>query len=273
MSAPAGTPRTVVVLGGASDIGGAILAALVARGTRGVVLAGRHPEQLEAAAAPLRAAGATVETTAFDAEQVDTHEAAVAQAFERARAISGGATSGGATSGGATSGGVDLVLIAFGLIDEVSVLDETPATAGHVAIVTFAGAVSSGLAAAQQLAAQGHGTLVVLSSLAGQRSRPSILPYGAAKAGLDAFTDGLEEALAGSGVRVVSVRPGWVRTRMTAGRRSAPFATSPERVASDVLRGLDAGARVVWSPRVVGLLAPIIRWMPRGVFRIVARSR
>ncbi|MGE3856310.1 MAG: SDR family NAD(P)-dependent oxidoreductase [Dehalococcoidia bacterium] len=256
-----GTPRTVVILGGASDIGVAIARGLVGRGARAIVLAGRHPERLEAAAAPLRAAGATVETTPFDAEDVDTHEAAVAAAFERARAISGDAA------------GVDLVLIAFGRIDEVSVLEETPATAGHIAAVNFAGAVAGGLAAAQQLAAQGHGTLVVLSSLAGQRSRPSILPYGAAKAGLDAFTDGLAEALRGSGVRVVSVRPGWVRTRMTAGRRSAPFATSPERVASDVLRGLDAGKRVIWSPRVLRLVAPIIRFLPRGVFRVVARSR
>ena len=258
MTAP-GHPRTVLILGGGSDIGLAIAHALIARGSRAFILAGRRPEVLEAPAAALRDAGATdVEVIAFDAEQVDTHEAVVTQAFERARGI---------------SGDIDLALIAFGLIDEVAVLDETPTAAGHVAMVNFAGAVSSGLAAAQQLAAQGHGTLVVLSSLAGQRSRPSILPYGAAKAGLDAFTSGLDEALRGSGVRVVSVRPGWVRTRMTANRRSAPFATSPERVASDVLRGLDRGDRVVWTPRLLRLVAPMLRLIPRGVFRLLARSR
>lgn len=259
MTSPLGHPRTVLILGGGSDIAFAIARALIARGTGAFVLAGRYPDVIEARAAALRAAGATaVEVAAFDAEQIDAHEAIVAQAFQRARAI---------------SGDVDLALIAFGLIDEASVLDETPAAAGHVAMVNFAGAVSSGLAVAQQLSAQGHGTLVVLSSLAGQRSRPSILPYGAAKAGLDAFTSGLEEALRGSGVRVVSVRPGWVRTRMTANRRSAPFATSPERVASDVLRGLDRGDRVVWTPRLLRLVAPILRLMPRGVFRLLARSR
>ena len=258
MTTATGHPRTVLVLGGGSEIGLAIVHALVARGTRGVVLAVRRPEALDVAVAALRAAGAAVDVVPFDAEQVDTHEAAVARAFDRARA---------------TSGDVDLALIAFGLIDEVTVLDETPAAAGHVAMVNFAGAVSSGLAVAQQLARQGHGALVVLSSLSGQRSRPSILPYGAAKAGLDAFTDGLDEALRGTGVRVVSVRPGWVRTRMTANRRSAPFATSPERVASDVLRGLDRGSRVVWSPRVLRYVAPILRFMPRGVFRLMARSR
>jgi decaprenylphospho-beta-D-erythro-pentofuranosid-2-ulose 2-reductase len=254
----AGHPRTVLVLGGGSEIGLAIVRALIARGTQGVVLAVRHPEALDAAVAALRVAGASVDVIQFDAEQVDAHEVAVARAFERVRAI---------------AGDVDLALIAFGLLDELSVLDETPAAAGHVAMVNFAGAVSSGLAVAQQLARQGHGTLVVLSSLAGQRSRPSILPYGAAKAGLDAFTDGLDEALRGTGVRVVSVRPGWVRTRMTANRRSAPFATSPERVASDVLYGLDRGSRVVWSPWVLRYAAPILRFMPRGVFRLVARSR
>jgi decaprenylphospho-beta-D-erythro-pentofuranosid-2-ulose 2-reductase len=251
-------PRTVVILGGGSDIGLAIAHALVARGARAFVLAGRRPEVLEPGAQALRAIGATVEVVSFEAEQVDTHEAAVAHAFERAHAL---------------GGDVDLVLIAFGLLDAAPVMEETPAEAGHVAMVNFAGAVSSGLAAAQQLAGQGRGTLVVLSSLAGQRSRPSILPYGAAKAGLDAFTDGLDEALRGRGVRVVSVRPGWVRTKMTAGLRSAPLATSPERVARDVLRGLDRGARVVWSPGLLRFAAPILRFMPRGVFRLMARSR
>ena len=251
-------PRTILVLGGGSEIGLAIARALVARGTQGVVLAARRPEAIETPAAALRAAGATVEVVPFDAEQPETHEATVADAFERARAV---------------SGDVDLVLLAFGLIDEVPVMEETPAFAGRIAVVNFAGAVSSGLAAAQQLAAQGHGTIVALSSLAGQRSRPSILPYGAAKAGLDAFTDGLDEALRGSGVRVVSVRPGWVRTRMTATRRSAPFATSAERVAADVVRGLERGSRVIWSPGILRFVAPILRFMPRGVFRLVARSR
>ena len=246
-------PRSVLVLGGGSDIGLAIARALVTRGARAVILAARHPEALDAPTATLRAMGAPgveVETIAFDAEQIDTHEAIVASAFTR---------------------NIDVAILAFGLIDQRTVLDESPAEAGHVAAVNFAGAVSSGLAVAQQMRAQGHGTLLVLSSLAGQRARPAMAPYAASKAGLDAFTDALREALRGSGVRVVSVRPGWVRTKMTTARASMLFAVTPERVADDVLHGLDRGSYTVWSPGVMRYVAIGIRWTPRGLFNAVSR--
>ncbi len=258
MTDATGRPRTVLVLGGGSDIGLAITHALVARSARGVILAARDTGRLDVPATALRSAGAAVETIEFDAELVDTHEQVVAHAFERARAL---------------TGDVDIAILAFGLIDEAPILEETPASAGHVAMVNFAGVVSSGLAVAQQMAAQGYGTIVVLSSLAGQRARPSLLPYAAAKAGVDAFADGLDEALLGTGVRVMTVRPGWVRSRMTEHRRSAPFATSPERVASDVLRGLDRGARVVWSPGVMRLVGAIVHYLPRPLFRLLLGSR
>lgn len=251
-------PRAVLVLGGGSDIGLTIAHALVARGARCVILAARRPESLDAPAAALRALGAAVEVIAFDAEQIATHEAAVAHAFDRARAL---------------GADIDVAVLAFGLIDERPVLDESPEAAGRVAIVNFAGAVSSGLAVAQQLSAHGHGTIVVLSSLAGQRARPSILAYASAKAGLDAFADGLDEALHDRGVRVMTVRPGWVQTKMIAGRRSAPFATTPARVAADVMQGLDRGARVVWTPGVMRYVAGVIRFLPRRLFRFAARWR
>lgn len=222
------------------------------------MLAARRPEDLEDTLTALRAAGTAAEAIAFDAEQIDTHEAVVAHAFDRARAL---------------AGDVDVVILAFGVLDERPVMQESPAHAGYLAVVNYAGAVSSGLAVAQQLAAQGHGTLIVMSSLAGQRPRPSILPYGSAKTGLDAFADGLDEALHGSGARVMTVRPGFVRTKMIAGRRRAPFATTAERVASDVLRGLDRGTRVVWTPPIMRYVALGLRIVPRALFRLVARGR
>ncbi|MFA7248369.1 MAG: SDR family NAD(P)-dependent oxidoreductase [Dehalococcoidia bacterium] len=258
MSDATGRPRSVVVLGGGSEIGLAIARALAERGARAVVLAARRPEALEAPLAALRAAGAVAEAVPFDAEHIATHEAAVGRAFERARAL---------------GGDVDVAVVAFGLLDDQRTIDESPERAGRVAVVNYAGAVSSGLAAAQRMRAQGHGTLVVISSMAGQRPRPSNVPYASAKAGLDAFADGLGEALRGTGVRVMTVRPGMVRTRMTAGIARQPLAVSPERVAADVLRGLDRGARVVWTPRAMVLIAAAIRWAPRALFRIVARSR
>lgn len=253
----AGYPRSVLVLGGGSDLGLAITRALVARGARSVILAARHPDALDEEVTSLRAAGTTVETIPFDAEQVDTHESVVATAFEQARGA---------------GDDIDFAIVAFGLIDQRSVLDESPAEAGHVAIVNYAGAVSSSLAVAQLMRVQGHGTLVVLSSAAGQRARPNMAPYASAKAGLDAFADALDEALHGTGVRVVTVRPGWVHTKMTTGRGRLWLATTPERVATDVLRGLDRGARVVWSPTVIRYVALAARWAPRVLLGAASRA-
>lgn len=258
MTDATGRPGSVIVLGGGSEIGLAIARALAARGARAVVLATRRPEAVEAPLASLRAAGAAAEAIHFDAEEIATHEAVVAQAFERARHL---------------GGDVDVVVIAFGALDRVAAIEEAPADAGRVAVVNFAGAVSSGLAAAQQLRQQGHGTLVVLSSVAGQRARASGAPYAAAKAGLDAFTAGLDRALAGSGARTMGVRPGYVRTRMTAEIRPRPLSIDAERVAADVLHGLDRGSRIVWTPGVMRLVAAAIRCMPEWLFRIAARSR
>ena len=93
------------------------------------------------------------------------------------------------------------------------------------------------------LRGQGHGRILVLSSVAGYRVRRSNFVYGAAKAGLDGFAKGLGEAVRGTGVSVHVVRPGFVRTKMTEGRPAAPFAVGPDRVAEDVVRGLERDRR------------------------------
>src|SRR5581483_3766416 len=121
--------------------------------------------------------------------------------------------------------------------------------------VNFRAAVSLGIPVAQRLRAQGHGTIVVLSSVAGERARRDNFVYGASKAGLDAFFQGLADSLVGSGVQVVVVRPGFVHTRMTAGRPPAPFSTTPDRVAADIVRGVGRGSVTVWSP---GVLRPVM---------------
>lgn len=249
---------SLIVLGGGSEIALAIARALVQTGVRGVVLAARHPEALELSAASLRAAGAAVETIAFDALDFDGHAATVEDAFARARRL---------------AGDVDVVVIAFGVLSPSRPLDDDPAAVGRAAAVNFAGVVSAGTAVGQQLRAQGHGTLVVLSSVAGQRPRISNFPYASAKAGVDAFAEGLNEALRDSGGRVMTVRPGFVRTRFVAELDSTPFATSAERVAADTVRGLERGASVVWSPSLIRWVALALRYAPRHLFRLVTRRR
>jgi len=243
------SPQSVLVLGGGSDIGLAITRALVRRRARRVVLAGRAPADLKPAADELGALGAeTVERVAFDALDPESHGAFVDSVFDH-------------------HGDIDLALVAFGVLGDQEESERNPAAALEVLRTNFVGAASVCLALARRLRAQGHGTLVVLSSVAGERVRAANFVYGASKAGLDGFCQGLGDALVGTGVRVLIVRPGFVPTKMTAGRNRAPFSTTPERVAEVVMRGLETGADVVWAPPVLRWVMAVARHLPRAVFR------
>src|SRR5690606_18206863 len=140
---------------------------------------------------------------------------------------------------------------AAAILGEQSRLGEDPVAAAELVQVNLAGAVSACTAVAQRFRRQGHGRLVVLSSVAGQRARRGLYVYGATKAGLDSFAQGLADDLVGSGASVLIVRPGWVHSAMTRGRRSMPLATRPDVVARRTVRALQAGRRVVWSPAVM----------------------
>ena len=100
---------------------------------------------------------------------------------------------------------------------------------------------------------------MLLSSVAGERVRKANYVYGASKAGIDGFAQGLSDALVGSGASVLIVRPGWVRSKMTAGMEPAPLATTPEAVAAATVKALRAGRRIVWVPRALRPLMSIAR--------------
>jgi decaprenylphospho-beta-D-erythro-pentofuranosid-2-ulose 2-reductase len=137
--------------------------------------------------------------------------------------------------------------------------------------VNFGGHVSAGLFAARRLREQGHGTIVVLSSVAGVRVRRANFVYGAAKAGLDGFASGLADALHGSGVRLLLVRPGFVIGRMTAGMTPAPLSSTPAQVAEAVADALDRDRDVVWVPGMLRPLFALLRVLPRAVWRRMPR--
>ncbi|MDX6699333.1 MAG: decaprenylphospho-beta-D-erythro-pentofuranosid-2-ulose 2-reductase [Solirubrobacteraceae bacterium] len=244
-----GSVQSVVVLGGGSDIARATVRALVAERARTVVLAARDPAKLDGELDALRAAGAeTVEAVPFDADDPASHEAAIGAAFERA-------------------GDVDVVVVAFGVLgDQEALKHDSGAAVAHVQ-TNFTGAVSALLVAAERLRAQGHGALVVLSSVAAERPRRSNFVYGASKAGLDAFAQGLGDELDGSGVRVMVVRPGMVRTKMTEGLDDVPFTTTPEKVAAEIVKGLRRGAHTVWVPPLLRFVFAGLRHLPRPLFR------
>ncbi|MEU3508666.1 decaprenylphospho-beta-D-erythro-pentofuranosid-2-ulose 2-reductase [Streptomyces longwoodensis] len=242
-----GLPQSLLVLGGTSEIALATARRLIARRTRTVWLAGRPSPALDEAVQDLRAHGADVRTVAFDALDPDTHEEALDKVF--------------------AEGDIDLVLLAFGILGDQAHDERDPSAAVRVARTNYIGAVSAGLVAARALQTQGHGSLVVLSSVAGERARRANFIYGSSKAGLDAFAQGLGDALQGTGVHVMVVRPGFVRTRMTAGLPEAPLATTPEAVATAIELGLRRRSETVWVPGVLRVVMSALRHVPRGVFR------
>ncbi|MEO6989167.1 MAG: SDR family NAD(P)-dependent oxidoreductase [Aquihabitans sp.] len=250
-----GAVQSILVLGGASDIAVATVEQLAADRCRTVVLAGRDLTKLGSVADRLRTAGAeTVEVVSFDAADTDSHQAIIDDIWTRHPDL-------------------DVVLSAFGQLGDQDHFDHDPSAAAQLAVTNYAGAVSSGLAAADHLKTQGHGTLVVLSSVAGQRTRADNFVYGSTKAGLDAFAQGLGDHLAGTGASVMVVRPGFVRTSMTAGMDDGPMATTAEAVATDIVTGLRKGDHTVWSPAKLGAMFAILKVLPRPVWRKLAERR
>lgn len=242
-----GAPQSLLVLGGTSEIGLATARRLVARRTRTVWLAGRPSPALTAAAQSLRDLGADVHTVPFDALDTESHEERLGKLF--------------------TEGDIDMVLLAFGVLGDQTRDEDEPLAAVRVAQTNYTGAVSAGLVCAKALQAQGHGSLVVLSSVAGERARRANFIYGSSKAGLDAFAQGLGDALHGTGVHVMVVRPGFVRTKMTRGLAEAPLATSPEAVAAAIELGLRRRAETVWVPGALRVVMSALRHVPRPLFR------
>ncbi len=247
-----GRPQSALVLGGGSDLARATMSRLVRGGCRRVVLAGRPSTSLTEAAARLADDGAEVIQLEYDAADPEGHDRVVDQA-------------------GSAVGDLDLVMVAFGVLGERFDLDVDPTAAAELMAVNCGGAVAASLAAARRLRDQGHGTLVVLSSAAVARPRVANLVYSAGKAGLDSFVRGLADALVGTGARAMIVRPGYVPTKMTAGRAPLPLAATPEAVARGIERGLARRSKVVWVPAALGPTAAALKALPAPLWRRLSR--
>jgi decaprenylphospho-beta-D-erythro-pentofuranosid-2-ulose 2-reductase len=244
-----GHPQSVVVLGGTSDIARETVNLFAADRCRSVVLAGRDPAALEKAAVGLRPSVSRVETVQFDATSTDGIEETVRRCFE------------------AAGEPVDVVIVAVGELGHQETDETDPDRIARMVTVNLTWPVAAMAAVANRLTTQGHGRIVVLSSVAGYRVRRSNFVYGSTKAGLDGFAQGLSEALRETGVAVHIVRPGFVHTKMTAGRPAAPFAVGPDRVATDIVRGLERGQETIWSPGLLRWVFSTFRLLPQAVWR------
>ncbi len=242
-----GEPQSLLLLGGTSDIALAVAEKYAATGSLRVVLAARPGSRRDEATARLAALGHKVEVLDFDATDTASHPGVVEQATR--------------------GGDLDVILVAFGVLGDEEEAWQDHAAAVRLAEVNYVGPVSVGAALAQQVRRQGHGTIVFLSSVAGERVRRSNFAYGASKAGADGFYLGLGEALREHGGHVLVVRPGFVRTKMTAGRDPAPLSVGPEEVADAVVAGVASGKDLVWVPTALRFVMSGLRHVPRPLFR------
>jgi decaprenylphospho-beta-D-erythro-pentofuranosid-2-ulose 2-reductase len=247
-----GEVQSVLVLGGGSDIGRALCLRLIEGRCRTVVLAGRPEDGMDAVADDLRAAGATtVEIRHWEATDVDSHPKVIGDIFDE-------------------FGDLDLVYAPAGILGSQEAFERDPAFAAAAAQINYGGLVSASLVVADRLKQQGHGVLVLMSSVAGLRARKDNFVYGSTKAGLDAFGQGLGDSLVGTGVRVMVVRPGFVHTKMTEGMDAAPFSTTPEKVAQLIVEGITKGSEVVWAPPILKFPFFVFRLLPRPLWRKVS---
>jgi len=244
---------TVLILGGRSEIGLAVATRLVGQGARRVVLAARRSADLDTEEAALRQAGATdVPRVEFDADDLASHGAVLDQVSAR-------------------YGPLAVVLVAFGVLGDQSRAERDAAHALAVVHTDYVAHVSILTQLANLLREQGHGRLVVFSSVAGIRVRRANYVYGSAKAGLDGFASGLADALVGSGVHLLLVRPGFVIGRMTNGMSPAPLSSTPDQVADATVTALRRGRTVVWVPGALRALFAVLRLLPRPLWRRLPR--
>jgi len=244
-----GMPQSAVVLGGSSDLARAVLRRLAARRLQAALLCGRDEAELRLSAEELRSLGVvSVFTAPFDVLATQDHERFAADAFARL-------------------GAVDMVLVATGILGTAELDGLDARNVAHSIETNFTGPAAAIISFAKLMGAQGYGRIVVFSSVAGVRVRRSNFVYGAAKAGLDGFCQGLSDSLVGTGVEVMIVRPGFVHTKMTLGLTPPPFATGPEAVAEALVRGLEQGAAVVWVPPVLRYVFAGLRYLPQQLWR------
>ena len=242
-----GRPQSILLLGGTSDIALAVARRYAGHGGLRVVLAARPTERRTQAASELAALGCAVTEVDLDARDASSHAATIEKAF--------------------AGGDLDVAVVAFGLLGDP---ERAWTDAGHaleLAEVNYTAPVHLGVLLASRMRAQGHGVIVAMSSVAGERVRRSNFVYGSTKAGLDGFYLGLGEALRPSGVRVLVVRPGFVKSKMTSGLDEAPLAVAPDQVADAIVEGVANKRELVWVPGAMRVVMSGLRHVPRPLFR------
>ena len=244
-----GNPQTILLLGGTSEIGLAICERYLRTASARIVLAAMPDDPgRDDAVAQMKAAGAReVELIDFEATDTGSHLTMIEEAF--------------------AGGDVDVAIVAFGLLGDAEELWQNQRKAVQIAEVNYTAAVSVGVLLGEKMRTQGFGQIIAMSTVAGERVRRSNFVYGSTKAGLDGFYLGLGEALREYGVRVLVIRPGQVRTRMSAHIKEAPLTVDKEDVAELAFTAAAKGKELVWAPPAFRYVMVVLRHIPRSIFR------
>lgn len=213
------------------------------------MLVARNPRKLSTVAQDLvtRGAGA-VDTWVLDLDDIAAHEAMLSAAVER-------------------MGGIDLALIAHGVLGDQPAAEADFETAAAILHTNFVSAVSLCTWLANYFESRGRGTLAVISSVAGDRGRKSNYIYGASKGALNVFLDGLRNRVDREGVQVLTIKPGFVATPMTAHVQQNALFASPDQIAKGILHAIERRKDVVYLPWYWGGIMLLIRLIPGGIFK------
>jgi decaprenylphospho-beta-D-erythro-pentofuranosid-2-ulose 2-reductase len=242
-----------VVLGGTSGMGRALARKLAARGDE-LFLLGNEPEELERSARDLstrHAARASVGHALCDLERPEGFGAALDAAD-------------------AALGGFDTMIVTAARFASQAELEQDHELARRLVTVNYAYTVVFCEHVRERLLARGGGRLTVFSSVAGDRGRKPVGIYGSSKAGLSVYLEALDHKYHAAGLSVLCVKPGFVKTAMTAGLKPPPFAGEPDQVAADVLAAMDRKQPLLYTPRIWALVMLVIRLLPRFVMRKIA---
>jgi short-subunit dehydrogenase len=245
---PGAVPRRILVLGATSGIAEACIRLWAARGDS-LYLVARSPEKLTAVAADARTRGASfVDTAVADLDNTGAHPELLAHAIN-------------------SLAGLDIAFLALGLLGDQTAAERTFPDAGRILHTNLVAPVALLTWLANYCAQRHAGTLAVLSSVAGDRGRKSNYVYGSSKAGLSAFVDGLRNRVDREGVRVMTIKPGPVKTAMTEGMKGRGKFADVDQVAATLVKAIDRGADVVYVPGIWRVIMAVIRAIPERVFK------
>ncbi|MES2390563.1 MAG: SDR family oxidoreductase [Acidobacteriota bacterium] len=241
-------PKRILVLGATSGMAEACIRRWAARGDS-LYLVARNADKLAAVAADAQVRGASyVDTAVADLDDTAAHSEVLARAIN-------------------SLAGLDVAFLALGVLGDQPAAERSFATADQILHTNFIAPVSLLTWLANYCAQRHSGTLAVLSSVAGERGRKSNYIYGSSKAGLTAFTDGLRNRIDREGVRVITIKPGPVKTAMTEGMKDHAKMADLDEVADTLVKVIDNGADIVYVPSHWRIIMAVIRAIPEWFFK------